>query len=163
MGFIQNFRQRRLELTGDESAATLAHMQDYFQDGANWTQGMYANASGARCLVGAADHVRVSSLDDAKYWLRQAIAEVAPGVARIEEFNDTRRTYAEVAAVIERARQLAAQSAARALPAPVVEILPPPQPAPARSRAVPVPVTRTVVRYREPRMPRPSLLNWIMD
>ena len=114
MGFFDNYRQRRLELTGRESAATLEHMQDYFQDGANWTQGMYENANGARCLVGAANHVRVSSIDDAKHWLRLAIAEIAPGVARIEDFNDTRSTFAEVAAVIERAKQLAAQSVARA-------------------------------------------------
>ena len=75
-----NYRRRRLELTGRESAETLEHMQGYFQDGANWTQGMYENASGARCLVGAANHVRVSSIDDAKHWLRLAIAEVAPGI-----------------------------------------------------------------------------------
>jgi hypothetical protein len=147
MGYFSDYRQRRLELTGDESAATLEQMQDYFQDGANWTQDMYENASGARCLVGAANHVRVSCIDDAKHWLRLAIAEVVPGIARIEDFNDTRRTYAEVAAVIERAKQLAAQSAARlALPAPsappVVVLNPRPPP---RERV------------------RRSLAEWIMD
>ena len=157
MGFFANYQKRRLELTGRESAATLEHMQVYFQDGANWTQGMYENTSGARCLVGAANHVRVSSIDDAKQWLRQAIAEVAPGMARIEDFNDTRGTYAEVAAVIERARQLAAQSVVRALPAPaapVVEILPPQRQAlpPAASVALP-----------RARRRRPSLASWIMD
>ena len=54
MGFCDSFRRRRLELTGPESVATLENMQGYFQDGANWTQGMYENADGARCLVGAA-------------------------------------------------------------------------------------------------------------
>src|SRR5690349_2737080 len=82
MGFCENFRKRRLELTGPESVETLEHMQEHFQDGANWTQGMYENANGARCLVGAANHVRVSSLDNAKHWLRLAIAEVMPGAAR---------------------------------------------------------------------------------
>lgn len=155
MGYFANYAKRRLELTGGESAATLEHMQVYFQNGANWTQGMYENASGARCLVGAANHVRVSSIDDAKHWLRLAIAEIAPGVARIEDFNDTRRTYAEVAAVIGRARQLAAQSVARALPAPVapvVEILPPERPAPVVTSPRPAPV-----------LPRRSLADWIMD
>jgi hypothetical protein len=169
-GFCANFRRRRLELTGPESIVTLENMQGYFQDGANWTQGMYENANGARCLVGAADHVRVSSIDDAKKWLRLAIAEISPGVTRIEEFNDGCRTYAEVGAVIERARQLAAQSAARALPppAPAVpvlaapaqtepEILPPerqalPQPAPVIRRSRPARVRR-----------RPNLATWIMD
>jgi hypothetical protein len=158
MGFFENYRQRRLQLTGRESAATLEHMQDYFQDGANWTQGMYENASGARCLVGAANHVSVSSIDDAKHWLDLAIAEVAPGVARIEDFNDTRSTFAEVATVIERAKQLATQSVARALPAPVVEILPPRQPAPdvIRRRAPPL------VAFKPPPR-RSSLSDWIMD
>jgi hypothetical protein len=167
MGFIEkignDYRQRRVELTGPESFETLDNMRGFFADGSNWTQQMYENANGARCLVGAANYVRVSRIDDAKHWIGLAIAEVAPGVARIEDFNDTRSTFAEVSAVIERAKQLAAQSVARALPAPVVEILPPQLPAPALSRAVPVPVTRTVVRYREPRMPRPSLLDWFMD
>ena len=155
MGYFANYSKRRLELTGSESAATLEHMQVYFQDGANWTQGMYENASGARCLVGAANHVRVSSIDDATQFLRLAIAEIAPGAARIEDFNDTRRTYAEVAAVIERARQLAAQSVVRALPAPpVVEILPPQRQAlpPAASVALP-----------RARSRRASLASWIMD
>jgi len=157
MGFFENYRQRRLELTGRESAETLGLMQDYFQDGANWTQQMYENANGARCLVGAANHVRVSSVDDAKHWLRLAIAEVAPGVACIEDFNDTRRTYDEVAAVIERARQLAAQSFARALPppAPVVEILPP------QWQAQPVVVYNPPPRVRVRR--RSSLADWIME
>jgi hypothetical protein len=157
MGYFANYAKRRLELTGDESAATLEHMQVYFQDGTNWTQGMYDNASGARCLVGAANHVRVSPIDDAKHWLRLAIAEVAPGAARIEDFNDTRRTYAEVAAVIERARQLAAQSVARALPAPtapVVEILPPERHA--------LPATAEFASPRPARVRR-SLASWIMD
>lgn len=162
MGFFSNYNKRRLELTARESAETLEHMQHYFQDGANWTQGQYASASGARCLVGAADHVRVSSIDNAKHWLRVAIAEVAPGVTEIEHFNDTRDTFAEVGAVIERAKQLAAQSVARALPpparakpAPVVEILPPAAPVVAFSPRPPPPRAR--VRYR------PSLAEWIMD
>lgn len=170
MGFSEGYRRCRLEHTGRESAETLKHMQDYYTDEANWTQGMYENANGARCLVGAANHVRVSSLDDAKHYLRLAIAEVMPGAARIEDFNDGCRTFAEVAAVIERARQLAAQSAARvalppparALPAPVAEILPPRRQAPPAA-AAPVfldddpPPSRVRVRRR------PSLAEWIMD
>ena len=158
MGFFNNYRRRQLATSGPESVATLAHMEGYFRNGENWTQGMYENANGARCLVGAANHVSVSSIDAAKHWLRQAIAEVAPEVRRIEDFNDTRRTYDEVAAVIARAKQLAlAAQAPVALPAPapVVEILPPAQPAPA-----PVFVNRTPPR---PARARRSLADWIMD
>jgi hypothetical protein len=168
MGFLEklgnDYRERRAELTGRESFETLDNMDVFLADGANWTQQMYESTNGARCLVGAANHVRVSAVDDAKHWLRRAVAEVMPDAARIEDFND-RSTFAEVKAVIERAKQLAAQSVARALPAPapVMEILPPQQPAPPLSRAVTVPGARAVVRYREPRIPRPSLLDWLMD
>lgn len=159
MSFIDNYRRRRLATSGPESIATLDHMEGYFRNGANWTQGMYENANGARCLVGAANHVSVSSLDAAKHWLRQAIAEVAPEARRIEDFNDTRRTYAEVAAVIARAKQLAlaAQAPVAALPAsaPRIDILPP-------ERALPAPVfvNRTPPR---PTRVRRSLVDWIMD
>jgi hypothetical protein len=157
MGYFENFRQRRLELTGPESVATLEQMQGFLQNGANWSQQMYENANGARCLVGAANHVRVSPVDDAKHWLRLAIAEIEPGISRIEDFNDTRSTFAEVGAVIERAKQLAAQSVARALPppAPVMEILPP------QRRAAPVVVFDPLPRARVRN--RPSLANWLMD
>ncbi|MGE4046476.1 MAG: hypothetical protein AB7F35_16580 [Acetobacteraceae bacterium] len=155
MGFFENYRQRRAELTGAESADTLTYMLDYLQDGANWTQQMYENANGARCLVAAANHVRVSPIDDAKHWLRLAIAEVAPGVARIEDFNDTRSTFAEVAAVIERARQLALAAQARQ-PVPVAEILPP------RRAARPAPVFLDMPRAQPARVRR-SLTDWIMD
>jgi hypothetical protein len=172
MGYCTNYAKRRFELTGGESVATLEHMQDYFQDGANWTQGMYENTNGARCLVGAANHVRVSSIDDAKHWLRLAIAEVMPGATRIEDFNDGCRTYAEVAAVIERARQLAAQSAAHALPPPAPalpalptpvktepEILPPERQALPPPDAAPVVLNPRRARVRR----RPNLVSWIMD
>jgi hypothetical protein len=156
MGYFANYNRRRLELTGRESVETLELMQDHYQDGANWTQHMYQNANGARCLIAAANHVRVSSIDDSKQHLRLAIAEVAPGAARIEDFNDGCRTYAEVAAVIERAKQLAVAAQRRALPAPVAEILPPQRQAP------PLPVLQfnpRPVRVRS----RRSLAEWIMD
>ena len=156
MGYFANYRQRRLELTGGESAATLEYMQSYFQDATNWTQGMYENANGARCLVAAANHVRVSPIDDAKQYLRLAIAEVAPGVARIEDFNDT-HTYEEVAAVIERAKQLAVAAQRRALPAPVAEILPP-------QRQAPPPAPLVLFNPRPVRVRRRrSLAEWIME
>jgi hypothetical protein len=174
VGFCDAYRRTRRALSVPESMATLDQMQDYFQDGANWTQGMYENADGARCLVGAANHVRVSSIDDAKNWIRLAIAEVMPGAARIEDFNDGSRTFAEVAAVIERARQLAAQSVARALPPPAPALH-----APAKAGAEVVPLRRQALpAAREPvpakagmfvsRKParvrrRPSLAEWIMD
>ena len=176
MSFVDTYRQRVRGHTTRESMETLAYMGDYFQDGVNWTQDMYQRGN-ARCLVGAADHLRESSLDNAKYWLMRAIAEVAPGIATIEQFNDTRSTYEEVAAVIARARQLAAaeqrqlQAArtapVRALPAPAPvlhgEILPPVRPA--------LPAYAPVIEARPPvrQAPAPvstrrlSLADWILE
>jgi hypothetical protein len=172
MNYFDKVRLARTTLTSPESVATLDHMREFFADGKNWTQSMYRNTAGARCIVGAANHVKVSSIDDAKYWLRQAIAEVAPGMRRIEDFNDGCNTYAEVAAVIARARQLAlaAQAPVRAaLPAPVqvVEIMPPDaQPVP-----VPVPPVIDMQAYEEnlnriqaaTRPRRRTLSDWIME
>jgi hypothetical protein len=42
-------------------------MEDFFQGGQNWTQGVYHRPNGTKCLVGAANHVRESAIDDAKY------------------------------------------------------------------------------------------------
>jgi len=156
MGFFESYRRRRIATTRPESMATLQYMEDYFRDGANWTQHAYQRADGSRCLVGAANHVRSSPIDDAKFWLRQAIAERAPGIATIEKFNDTRRSYAEIAAVIARAKQLAAAVRRPALSAPVAEILPPEQQAvPARNLAPVVPNPRQVRARR-----RRSLADW---
>ena len=135
MGFIKNYRQRRVSLTALDTVATLSAMERFFQGGSNWTRWAYHRANGSKCLVGAAQSMRQGPINDARYWLRQAIAERAPvaGMLGIEWFNDTRRSYSEVAEVLARAKQLAAQHQAptpapvRRLPppAPVMEILPP--------------------------------------
>ena len=158
MGFFEKVRQERAKLTSRESEATLDYMEDFFGNGDNWTKGVYSAANGARCLVGAADHARVSAVDDAKYWLRQAIAERSPHWT-IEQFNDNADDYSEIAAVIRRAKEMAReaqQPAVRpALPAPpVAEVLPaspwsPPVPQPA-PRPAPAMIDVT------PASPRPA-------
>jgi hypothetical protein len=163
MSIFDDYRARRRATSTPESVGTLEHMDSYFSDEGNWTQSMYANANGARCLVGAANFVRVSPIDDAKHWVRLAIAEVAPGTRRIEDFNDS-HTFAEVKAVIARARQLALAAQARALlpaPAPVVEVLP-------RGPVAEVlpPAPRPVFLNPAPRArsrPLRSLASWIME
>lgn len=131
MGAFNSFRQHRASLTGAESVDSLVYMEDYFRNGANWAQGVYHAQNGAKCMVGAADHVRVTCIDDAKHWLRQAIAERKTGATTIEQFNDASPSYEQVAAVIDRAKQLAKAARLLRLPAPepvkalVGEILPP--------------------------------------
>ena len=119
MGIFKAYRQERARHSVPESVATLDYMEDYLRGGENWTQGVYRQGD-ARCLVGAAEYARVSTIDDAKHWLRLAIAERTGGaIATIEEFND-RQSFVEIAAVVDRAKQLAAAN----LPAPV-EVIPP--------------------------------------
>jgi hypothetical protein len=131
MAFFEAYRQERAKLSTRESVETLSYIEEYFLDGKNWAQGVYQGAGNTRCLVGAAEHCRSCSIDDAKHWLRQAIAERTGGaIATIEEFNDS-QSYEEVAAVISRAKQLALTTYSPAqLPVPVarvapVEIIPP--------------------------------------
>jgi hypothetical protein len=129
MGFVKNYWRRRLSLTGPESLATLNAIERFFQGGRNWTQGAYHRANGQKCIVGAVQTVRQGAINDARCWIRQAIAQLHPGwcaIMPIESFNDS-HSFAEVAEVIERAKQLALASMRQSPQA--VEILPPPRPA----------------------------------
>jgi hypothetical protein len=133
MTFFDNVLQAKARLTVPESVGTINMIEDFFQDGAMWTRDTYLAPNGARCLAAAANAVKVSHLDCAKFWLLEAIKEREPQLTRIEDFNDSRRSYDEVADVLIRARELAQQALlpaprpVRALPAPIIagEILPP--------------------------------------
>jgi hypothetical protein len=117
MGIRSSYWKTRLALTGRDSVETLTAMEGFFQGGANWTQGVYHRSNGQKCLVGAADHLRASSVDNAKFWLEQAIIEKTGELSGIEYFNDTRRSYSEIAEVVRRARQLALEYHAQHAPA----------------------------------------------
>ena len=100
MAFFENYRAAQAKLTAREAVATLDYMDDAFEAGSKWAQGVYSAENGARCLVAAANHCKVSAIDSAKYWLMQAIKERMPHLKSIEEFNDQAQTFAEIAAVI---------------------------------------------------------------
>ena len=107
MGFFKKYRETMLALTGPETAETLTGMQQFFQGGRNWTRGVYHREDdGSRCLVGAMQALRASPVEQARYWLQKAIAERGEWEGSIESFNDN-HSFAEVAQVIERAKQLA--------------------------------------------------------
>jgi hypothetical protein len=108
MSFLSSYWKRRLALTASDSVETLSAMKGYFQGGRNWITGVYHAADGRKCLVGAADHLRASSVDSAKYWLERAIIEKTGGkITHIEAFNDSRRSYREIDEVLRRAEELA--------------------------------------------------------
>ena len=124
----------RLDLLnrGDADSRLLFLAERSFAKGRAWAQGVYESGDG-RCLVGALRAMRTAhgiSGDRSDELLRVAIAE-RQGVATrsIEDFNDSRRSYADVAAVLRRARQLAHHSAAvqhkeqTALPPPAPPLL----------------------------------------
>ena len=50
--------------------------------------------------------MHVVPIEDARYWLQQAVAE--RGFTSIESFNDSRASYSEIAEILARAKQLAA-------------------------------------------------------
>jgi hypothetical protein len=119
MAFFKKYRETRIRLTGPESIKTLSAMERFFQNGKNWTQGTYHRTNGTKCLVGAAQTVNAAPIDDARHWLQQAIAERGElGLGGIEGFNDSRLSYSQIAEVLARAKELAAQhSRQRAAPA----------------------------------------------
>jgi hypothetical protein len=184
MGIFTAYRDRRREISAVESIDTLEHMKDFFGDGETWRQGVYRANDGGRCLVGAANHVRVSRIDDAKHWLRVAIKEKTGQSCSIEQFNDTRGSFGEIRQVLNRAAELARANATKAV-ALVGEVMPPvrlalPAPAPitalpvvqgnrlpvaanpwdAPVQAEPAPARRQEHRAPEYHSPRPSLWDW---
>jgi len=116
---------------------TLDAMERRFRGGYGWGRGMLHNrVNGRMCLMGAVGSVRAT--DGRSSWvpseeiaaatccIREAVRE--RGYQSVENFNDTRPFYGQIAEVMARARQLAMNWHARALPPPVAQILPSPLP-----------------------------------
>jgi hypothetical protein len=114
-------------VTAESVVQTLEAMERYFRGGYGWGRGMLRNPiNGRMCLMGAVGSVRASNgntswvPDDtiaaATDCMRQAVRE--RGFTQVENFNDTRLSYSEIAAVIARAKHIAMQTYARALPPP---------------------------------------------
>jgi hypothetical protein len=106
----------------DDVLQVIDAMPRYFRGGHGWGQFMLHNPlNGRKCLMGAVSAVRAS--DGNSSWVPSEEIAVATefilravrehGFAAIEDFNDTRRSYRQIAAVMERAKQLAMQDAAR--------------------------------------------------
>jgi hypothetical protein len=88
----------------------LDELQQLFDGGEKWIRGEFENSDGY-CLVGGLRHLRKvrGKGDDAGQYLRRAIAKLADRYSGIMDFNDSRRSYAQVLAVIVHARELAAR------------------------------------------------------
>ena len=87
----------------------LGELEQLFDGGENWIRGEFENSDGY-CLLGGLRHLRKvrGRGDDAGQYLRRAIAKLADRYCGIMDFNDSRRSYTQVRAVIVQAREMAA-------------------------------------------------------
>lgn len=127
-------------VTVESVVQTIDAMERKFRGGYGWGRYMLHNpVNGKMCLMGAVGSVRAT--DGNRSWvpaeeiaaatccLRQAVRE--RGFEQVENFNDSRLFYGQIADVMNRAKQLAMMWYARALPAPAPQIAPPASPYPA--------------------------------
>jgi hypothetical protein len=130
-----------MTVNAESVVATLSAMEGYFRGGHGWGRFQLHNPlTGRKCLQGAVSAVRVS--DGCRSWVPSEAIEAARrciqvavrehGWRSIEDFNDTRLSYRQIAAVIARAKELAMSVYPRAAapclnPARPAEILPPPR------------------------------------
>ena len=105
-----------------QSALVLDMVEFFFRDGANWCQRAFHRGDGKKCLLGAVQFVQreiCCTNDRAVDYLVQVIAdspllrpyrETSSSFLRrcvVFSFNDTKHTYADIAAVLRKARELA--------------------------------------------------------
>lgn len=100
-------RARRLA-QARETIVILSELEELLNGGMNWIRGEFETSEGY-CLVGGLRHLRKQrgKGDNASHYLRRAIAKHADRYCGIMDFNDSRRDYQQVRAVIVRARDMA--------------------------------------------------------
>jgi hypothetical protein len=94
---------------GRESVIVLDLLSDLLHGGHYWVQNAYHDKQGRHCLVGGLEIIRarLGGGDRAGEYLSRAIRGVCGEHQTIIDFNDSRESYAEIRAVILRARELA--------------------------------------------------------
>jgi hypothetical protein len=92
-----------------ESIIVLDLLTGLLHGGHYWVQNAYHDSRGRHCLVGGLEHIRAcrGGGDRAGEYLSRAIRDVCGRPEKIIDFNDSRESYAEIRAVILRARELA--------------------------------------------------------
>jgi hypothetical protein len=135
-----------MSITLDGVQNTLDAMLRYWRGGTRWHRGSLDDGRGNKCIVGAVSAVRATSsngeawvpgeeIDAARHFIEMAVRERNGGrgdgffsFGVIQTFNDSRRDYAEIEAVIHRAKQLAAAAyhaeQRRAQAVPMIEFQP---------------------------------------
>ncbi len=94
-----------------EPVIVLDLLSDLLHGGHYWVQNAYHDEQGRHCLVGGLEHIRAcrGGGDRAGEYLSRAIRDVCGKPEKIIDFNDSRKSYAEISAVILHARKLAQQ------------------------------------------------------
>jgi hypothetical protein len=92
-----------------ETIAALDHLAALFEGGKRWIRKKERDGKGRFCLRGGAAHIAAG--DYVRYYLKLAIRELAGPSMTIPTYNDNAPSFASIAYVISRARELAAAEA----------------------------------------------------
>lgn len=121
-----------MSITAQSVIATIEAMERYFRGGHGWGRfALHNPVNRKKCIMGAVQSVRASNghsswvpsedVAAATYCIRYAIAEkkgCRVEAVVIENFNDTRLFFGQIAEVLTRAKQVAMMRYARQLPPP---------------------------------------------
>jgi hypothetical protein len=94
-----------------ETVAALDHLAALFDGGKRWIRNKECDGKGRFCLRGGTAHIAAG--DFVRYYLKLAIRELAGPSMTIPIYNDSAPSFASIAYVIGRARELAAAEADR--------------------------------------------------
>jgi hypothetical protein len=94
-----------------ETIAALDQLAALFEGGKRWIRKKECDGKGRFCLRGGTAHIAAG--DYVRYYLKLAIRELAGPSMTIPAYNDNAPSFASIAYVISRARELAAAEADR--------------------------------------------------
>jgi hypothetical protein len=94
-----------------ETIAALDQLAALFEGGKRWIRKKEFDGKGGFCLRGGTAHIAAG--DYVRYYLKLAIRELAGPSMTIPTYNDNAPSFASIAYVISRARELAAAEADR--------------------------------------------------
>jgi hypothetical protein len=92
-----------------KTIAALDHLAALFDGGKHWIRNKECDERGRFCLRGGIAHIGAN--DYVGYYLKAAIRELAGRSVTIPAYNDSAPSFASIAYVISRARELAAADA----------------------------------------------------
>jgi hypothetical protein len=101
---------RALRESAGETIAALDHLAALFDGGRRWIRNKECDEKGRFCLRGGIAHIAAGEC--IRHYLKLAIRELAGPSMTIPAYNDNAPSFASIAYVIDRARELAAAAEA---------------------------------------------------